>query len=479
MAASVKRDSMDVSTLTPALKAAHVTPPESNLSSLPVSVRNKIYAHILDTELINASLEPVSYTPLPSSDSQTLAFRPSRTPFPVQTSLFYTNHHISLEAQNYFYATNLFVRLTLYTADISAAEALVLNSGVLFAASTPDVAAACTQHVLDVSLTEGDCTVRTAAVLFPAQYLPRLVNYMREKTAADQTWPTHHSLAIALQNTYTFPPSRLQGDVLEPFRALHSFHHATIAPTHVLAGYATGLASALMQPAPSADTWLSSLTHLSTLSDAARAAEDYTTAAEYSHATTIALTYGFLTRTLPTSAAFARSAQRLRWHTELSLGISLTLAHRALDTHASWLHDAALPLSVRAPAACALLVAETALSRALSLATDAPSPASNPWFATLPAALIPLNRGAWFSGAERAQTWYALGVVQVMLGEFLFGAGALARALVGWAGAGKERVECVFAKARAGVDRVAAGMVPGLGAPGEGLRRARRVAEGV
>ncbi|KAJ4311742.1 hypothetical protein N0V94_007792 [Neodidymelliopsis sp. IMI 364377] len=489
-----KRDSMEASVETPLStkpSSPHPEPARSKsqtgLVSLPPSIRNTIYKYALDTELVNAGLPNVSYTHTLDGATGSLKFKASRTPFPIQTSLFYVNKLISKEALHFFYSANLFVRFAIATSDTRHAKTMLVDSGILFAPSSPSSLDASVHHALDISLVEKDSTKKRANVMFPAQYLPRLINFLREAGSVTKSWGSTRNLNLSIRNSYGFPISRLQGDLLEGFRVLKGFSSVTISSHHTLPHYTSGLGASMTSASFDTEHWLTSITELADLSDAARittenGTADYPISVEYAQAVIVALTYGFLTSAEaihgPTHAeATFKRIQRLRWRVELGLGITLSLQHRSLDTHKDWLSSPQLPLQTRKEAACDLLLAESSISKALSLATDSPSPAENPWYLSLPVELIPPNKPTWFSEQERAQTWYALGVVHTSLGEYLFAAGAFERALGMWGSEeGVEKVEKAFEKARMGIESDREGMFKGRVQPGSGLRRAARVA---
>jgi hypothetical protein len=384
MATTDKRDSMDasVSGLETKLQAARVTEPTPKkrslgLNDLPASVRNNIYKYALDTELVNVGESNVSYTH--TLKDGVLQFKASRSPFLVQTALFYVNKQVSKEALQYFYSKNLFIRFEIYSADARHAKTMLEDSGLLFSTATPGLLEKSKQHALELVLVEKNSSQKRAAVMFPAQYLPRLINFLDQASRSTKSWAPAHSVFINVVNTYNFPVSRLQGDLLELFRLLSNLGGATVDPLNLLPRYAEGLQANMTASSFTADNWLQTVTDLANLADSARDREDYNLANEYSQTVIIALTYGYLTHaeTLHTQPeAFSQAIQRLRWRTELGLGISLSLQHRDFTTtQKTWLHNPPNPTIVKT--ARALLLAESSLSRALSLATDAPSPASN------------------------------------------------------------------------------------------------------
>ena len=116
------------------------------LTDLPASVRNNIYKYTLDTELVNVGEANVSYTH--SIKDGLLQFKASRSPFLVQTSLFYVNKQISREALHYYYSKNLFVRFEIYSADARHAKTMLEESGLLFSTASPDLLEKSKQHAL-------------------------------------------------------------------------------------------------------------------------------------------------------------------------------------------------------------------------------------------------------------------------------------------------------------------------------------------
>ncbi|KAF2036181.1 hypothetical protein EK21DRAFT_52574 [Setomelanomma holmii] len=486
MATIAKRDSMEATVvgLQTKLNSAQLseTKPKRRhlgIADLPPSIRNNIYKYALDTELANVGEANVSYKH--TIKDGVLQFKASRLPFRVQTSLFSVNKQISHEALHYFYSKNLFVRFEIYSADARHAKTMLENSGLLFSTASSELLERSKRHALELVLVEKNSSQKRAAIMFPAQYLPRLIHFLDQASRTTTSWAPNHSLFINVMNTYDFPVSRLQGDLLELFRLLSNLGGATIDTANLLPRYAEGLQANMTAASFTADNWLQSVTDLANLADSARDKEDYTTSIEYSQIVRIALTYGYLTHaeTLHTQdEAFAKSIQRLRWRTELGLGIALSLQHRAFTSaNKDWL-TIAPPTPETVETARALLLAESSLSRALSLATDAPSPASNPWFLSLPVELIPPNKPTWFTEIERAQTWYALGTVHAQLGENLFAAGDMERAL-GLYGESKdkdeearERVEKAFERIRQQIDGDRESMWKGTVRPGGALKRA-------
>jgi hypothetical protein len=484
MTSTAKRDSMDATvdglkTKLQAAQLAEPTPKKRALSlvDLPASVRNNIYKYALDTELVNVGEPNVSYTH--SIKDGVLQFKASRSPFRIQTALFYVNKQISKEALNYFYSKNLFVKFDIYSADARHAKTMLEDSGLLFSTALPDSLENSKQHALELVLVEKNSSQKRASVMFPAQYLPRLINFLSQASQTTKSWAPAHSIFINLVNTYNFSVSRIQGDLLEIFRLLSNLGGATVDANGLLPRYAEGLQANMTAPSFTADNWLKAITELADLSDAARDNGDDKTANEYSQTVIIALTYGYLTQpealhTQPEE--FHKVVQRLRWRTELGVGIALSLLHRDFTSaNKTWLFDTPSPQSVTAGRD--LLLAEAAHSHALSLSTDSPSPTDNPWFKSLPVELIPPNKLTWFTDLERAQTWYALGMVHAALGENLFAAGDMERALELWGDSdGKEKVENAFEKIRETIDEQREDMFKGQFRPGSGLNQAGRIA---
>jgi hypothetical protein len=431
-----KRDSMDASVVdinskleATALQPASPPKRPLGLTDLPPSVRNKIYAHVLDTELVNLGKENVSY--MHTIKDGLLHFTASRPPFPVETALFYVNKQLGKEAQTWFYKKNLFVKFEIYSSDARHAKTMLEDSGVLFATPNPAQLEHCKVHAMDLTLVEKNSSQKRAAVVFPAQYLPRLINFMDQAARASKTWAPSHALFMIVRNTYSLDPARLQGDLLELFRMLNNIGAVTIEKKNLLPGFAEGLQNSVTAERFEPDAWLSCVRDMVDRGIDALAKKEYDTAGQQCRAAIIAMTYAYLTRAEALHMrpdSFHKGIQRLRYDAERILGTSLRLKHSHLTTSSpTWLTTPPSTVDVQA-AATDLLAAETATSQALSLATDSPSPTSNPWFRSLPPELIPPNKGEWFTDTERARAWYESGVIHLALGEFLFAAGDLERA---------------------------------------------------
>jgi len=490
-----KRDSMEATanTLATKMKAASMTETPRKrplgLTDLPPSVRNNIYKHCLDTELVNHGAPNVSYTHTISKDEGILTFSASRNPFPVNTALFLVNKEISKDALSYFYEKNLWVRFDVYTSDARHAKTLLEDSGLLFSTAKSEVVEKSTRHALEIVLVEKNSAQKRASVMFPAQYLPRLINFLDQASRATKTWAQGRSLFLNVVNTYGFPVSKLQGDLLELFRLMSGFGKVEVDGQNLLPRYAEGLSSNMMGEKFTAEAYMASVQELADLADEAREKEEYALANEYAQATIIALTYGYLTHaeTLHSQEEdFNKSMQRLRWKTELGLGISLSIPLRGLTSTKHWLRTSNPTDDIR-KAAKDLLQAEKSVSQALSLACDAPSPTSNPWFHSIPVELIPPNKPSFFTDRERAQTWYVLGTVHMALGEYIFACGDMERALELWGkdsgideeGGLRTKMEETFEKARKGIDGDAESMWVGDVRPGTGLKTAAKLARGL
>lgn len=324
---------------------------------------------------------------------------------------------------------------------------------------------------MDVKVVEAGSKERRASVVFPAQYLPRLVNFMREAGGVGAGWGARHEVFINVRSAYGMERARVQGDLLEGFRCLSGVSRVEIKG-EVLEGYARGLERGMMGEMLTGETWMAGVRDMLACAEREGVSDDDDDAEQYLKAAVISLTFGYLTQAEMLHGgeeAFAKDVQRMRWRAELGLARRLNerVAHPA--SHMPSEPPSTPPSPTAAQTARTLLQAETAASSALSLATDSPSPASNPWVRSLPAEVVPPNRAEWFTDQERGDAWFVLGLVHMALSEFLFAAGDLERA-VGLLGEGKARVEAerAFARAREGIDWEIR--------PGSGLRRATRVA---
>jgi hypothetical protein len=482
---TMKRDSMDATApddLPAKLAATTIndaspkhTPSNAfraNLSALPTPILHRIFSHLLDTELVNqASTTNVSYTHTLSSTNGLLSFRPSRPPFPVCTSLFYVSKELGKKARQYFYAKNLFVRFTVYTSDARHAKSMLTDSGLLFTSAEPgdEKLKRCTQHAMDLSVVEKNSSQKRAVVVFPAQYLPRLINFFDQASRAQKSWAGNHALHIMVRETYEFPVARLQGDLLELFRLLSGVGKVEIEGANLLPGYKEGLMADMMAEEFTAEGFLKSVTGMADRADEARDAKEWTLAAQLAQSIIIALTYAYLTRAEVLHSqpeAFTRAIQHLRWRCELLHGNSLLALHQQESGTDAWLTNSSS--DEKRDLAKDLLAAETSVSQALSLATDSPNPVANPWFQSLPVELIPPNRKEWFTDEERGLSWYACGLTHMALGECLFAAGDLERACELYPSG--EGFEKAFEKAREGIDWYVK--------PGMGMKKAVRLARG-
>ncbi|KAF2470627.1 uncharacterized protein BDR25DRAFT_286732 [Lindgomyces ingoldianus] len=459
---STKMKDTQLSTPTPLKKKLGFT-------ELPPSIRNNIYKHVLDTEFVNVGKPNVSYTH--SIKDNVLQFSASRPPFPISPALFYVNKQISKEAIQYFYSQNLFVRFTLYSSDARHAKTMLEDSGVLFSVAAPEAIEKSTQHAMDISLVEKNSMQKRAAVFFPAQYLPRLINFLDQASRSTASWAPSHAVFITLLNTYSFGIAKLQGDLLELFRILTNLGKVEIEGEALLPGYAEGLQASMLTPVFSTENWLATLTAMTAAADQARENRDWDLGIQHSQSVIIAMTYGYLTRaealhSQPNAEDFAKSIQRLRWRNELSIGKALFKKWQSLTSDKNWLTTTTLDQTQRKEAAQAMLAAETATSHALSLVTDSPNPNSNPWVQSLPVETIPQNKAEWFTDDDKGITWYACGIVHLLLNEPLFAAGDLERATR--LKPGGKNFEDAFGKARESIDWEVK--------PGVGLQRAAKVA---
>ncbi|CAI6252742.1 unnamed protein product [Periconia digitata] len=439
MAGISKRDSMDagISDSTKKPESPQITSKGTpskcplSLTTIPPSLRKRIYNHILDTELVNVGNPNVSYTHTLKNNA--LQFEASRTPFPICTSLFYANKQISEESRLFFYSKNLWVRFEIYTTDARHAKTMLEESGVLFAATKDDSISRSQQHALDMTLVEKNSSQKRATVMFPAQYLPRLINFMEQAGRTSKAWGKGHALFLTLKGVHGMEIASVQGDLLEGFRALTGLSKVVVDGKEILPGYAESLAESMMTDTFDVEAWFNSLKETLTRAREDQSGKNYQESVQQCRSAIIALTYGYLTRAELLHSqpeAFHKRIQRLRFDLESNLSASLLAASPVfMDSKPlEWLSLPSMPLATRHHTAAALLSAETASSHALSLATDSPSPSSNPWYRSLPPELIPPNKEAWFTDTDRAHAWLGLGKAHYAVGECLFAAGDLERA---------------------------------------------------
>lgn len=384
------------------------SPSALTLITLPDSILNRIYAHLLDTELVNLGLPNISYTTPNSSTTSDqddlLFFTSSRSPFPVCTSLFYVCKSLCKSALQYFYSRNLFIRLRVRASSKDIAESIMLESGILFSKANPQSVERCTQHVMDLELTvdlgsavmdKTQTLPKRAEVLSPALYLPRLITYIADLQHRDRaTALAHHKpevwINIRVRNIYSHCISTLQADILEPFRFLERISGVALsADNHILLpGYAEGLRSSMLDPEGfSVESLLDSVSDL-----AARGAAVLKTqeegrkadlAVEYAHTGVMILTSAYLMRgekilTLPES--IVKEVQRLRWKCEVLAARTLYAVHEQAvenETEYNWLFSARVTEKGKKTMARDLLQAERRATSAVYLRTTFYNPSSS------------------------------------------------------------------------------------------------------
>lgn len=530
-----KRDSMDAINIgkPPSTKPGldyldSSSPSASTLITLPDSILNRIYAHLLDTELVNLGLPNISYTTPNSSatsdQDDLLFFTASRSPFSVCTSLFYVCISLRKSALQYFYSRNLFIRLRVRASSKGIAESILLDSGMLFSTAKPQSKERCKQHVMDLELTVDPVSAATAEslhtddthkmkamqkraeVLFPALYLPRLITYIADLQYRDHSTPlAHHKTEICtdirLQHIYSHRISTLQTDVLEPFRFLEGISGVSLSAEKgiLLPEYGEGLkCSMLASEGFSVESLLDCVSDLAARGTAILKTQEEgrkaDLAVEYAHTGVMILTSAYLMRgenilTLPES--IIKEVQRLRWKCEVLAARALYAVHQQAvenETEDNWLFSARVTEKGKKTMARDLLQAERRATSAVYLSTTSYNPSSsppssaalrsNPWATAVPVSLIPPHSPAWFTDEERGEAWFLLGLVHAALGEYLFAAGDLERACAmatseeGQRAVVMEKVEAyvqVFGRVR---ERIYWGV-----RPGQGLSRAGRMAK--
>ncbi|OCK75365.1 hypothetical protein K432DRAFT_174564 [Lepidopterella palustris CBS 459.81] len=439
--------------LSPSFETQTKTKPTPlTLLTLPIEIRNRIYTHLLDTEYVNVGLPNVSYTH--SLANSILHFRASRPPFPVSTSLFYVNRQLHSESTGYFYSKNLFIRLSLYMSDADLAWPL-LSNGLLFSVASPPKVAASTLHALDVSLVMEHSSVMRASVIFPAQYLPRLLVFLSLQNESNASWGPSHALTLSIRNTYAFPTVHLQGDLLEPFRLLHNLSRVEVSATHISPYYAHSLERDMTRPSFSASAWLAGVMEQKEQGNVWFRRGEYEEALQCYAMAVIMLQSTYRSRgeeLEAQSSSFNKEVNRLRWQCECNI------AFCGVQLGTEW--DGSSVEHART--AQRLMTAESAAQNALYLVTA--NEAQNPWLLT--AASVPENQADFYTDAERAKTWFRMGNVHAALKEWIWACGYFERAQE--LAPKDEAIRKKFAEARDKVD--------GRVVPGKHYKRARNMA---
>lgn len=151
------------------LAALHLEAPQSRLLRLPLELRQKIYAYLLNATHAR-SPRPFEYQPWVQDGF--LRLQATSPPFQICTEVLRVNKQIYHESVNTLYASNMFVRLSLYNDDVHWTHSLLEGTELGFVCSNPTLVAKLKGYALDVRLIQEKSKILRCQVVFPAIFLP-------------------------------------------------------------------------------------------------------------------------------------------------------------------------------------------------------------------------------------------------------------------------------------------------------------------
>ncbi|KAL8872966.1 MAG: hypothetical protein Q9174_001500 [Haloplaca sp. 1 TL-2023] len=235
--------------------ALSVDIPQSRLLRLPLELRRKIYAYLLDTKHVRSRRVRQYQSRVIDGFLRLKAHSP---PFEICTALFRINKSLHQEAIDFFYSSNMFIRLSLFNDDVNWTESLVEETQLPFVCTNPDLVANIEGHALDVRLIQEKSKILRCQAVFPAHFLHRLVDFLRTMCDTVPKWGKEHAIHLYMRQRYSISPMAAENVVLEPWRSLHGLDSAVVGSSLVGADYANGLRSAMISQF-NAQRWLQSV----------------------------------------------------------------------------------------------------------------------------------------------------------------------------------------------------------------------------
>lgn len=240
------------------LAALHLEAPQSRLLRLPLELRQKIYAYLLDATHAR-SPRPFEYQPWVQDGF--LRLQATSPPFQICTEVLRVNKQIYHESVNTLYASNMFVRLSLYNDDVHWTHSLLEGTELGFVCSNPALVAKLKGHALDVRLIQEKSKILRCQVVFPAIFLPRFLKFLQTLCDALPKWGREHGIHLHLRQKYRTSPMATESLLLEPWRSLHGIQSVVVGTSIVAPDYANGLRTSMMTRFHP-DKWLQSLVKL-------------------------------------------------------------------------------------------------------------------------------------------------------------------------------------------------------------------------
>ena len=384
------------------LEALSITAKDSRLLQLPLELRGKIYAHLLDTRVTSPS-KPFAYRPLVRDGK--LRLKATSPPFQLHTAILRVNKQVQIESANTLYSSNLFIRLNLYNDDVYWTQSLLEGTKMGFVCSNPDLVSKLTRHALDVKIVQDRSKRLRCQVVFPAIYLPRFTTFLQTMCDALPRWGKEHAIHLDLRHKYRSGPAENERLLLEPWRRLHGLSAVVVGTDIIPSAYAKSLQTAMtgeFEPW----SWLKSATNMKDMGSEefkkgqwGDARDHYRNTLSILESVFQSARQGRLLSTMPPK--FGHAINKLRFQCELNLALCCL----KLKTH--W--------------AEALLAADNAID----LADD--NEMNRVWEACAPK--VPANDKSDYSAVDRSKARFRRGSIMIELGEYGYAASDLEDAL--------------------------------------------------
>ena len=372
--------------------------PRCRILGLPQTIRRRIYDFILNTRYASG---PSSFDYVPRIVDGMLRLKATRPVFPLQTAILLTNHQIHDEASSVLWSSNRFIRLTLYNDDLQAAKDLIEHSEMGFVSSNPDSLSKMTNHALDVEISEIPHHKRKrCVVLFPALFLPRFVNFLRQICNPLPLWGKNHRLVLTLRNQSSGSLHHSIGALLEPWRVLQGLSAVSVDTKLVDPAYARSLEEAMTNRGIKPGKWLKSVTEFQETGAQLLREGKWDEASSISALVGITMNNTFHNAALApalqkTSPLFHKAVSRRRFLSELDISLALV----RLGSKDVWGR------------------ALTAVDNAVDLAEDS-NTLNQVWMmGNVVAIFQPKNDASWYSNEERSKARLTRGSLMMVVGE--------------------------------------------------------------
>ncbi|KAL8751208.1 MAG: hypothetical protein Q9184_006139, partial [Pyrenodesmia sp. 2 TL-2023] len=394
------------------LAALKLGTPESPLLRLPLELREKIYAYLLDTQHAR-SPRPVKYHPWVQDGM--LRLRATSPPFQICTAILRTNKQIYLESINTFRSSNLFVRLSLYNDDIYWAQSILEDLEIGFVCSNPDLVTKLKGHALDVKIIQEKSRILRCQIVFPAQALPRFLSFLQEMCDILPKWGKEHAIHLRLRHKYRAGPAATERLLLEPWRSLHGISNVVVSTEVITADYASSLQTSMMSRF-NPERWLQSLVKMKEAGNEDFSKGLYNAAMDHYVKVIVLLESVFKSshgKTMVSmSPRFNQAINKLRYQCELNQAFCRLTGQKApwepvFTRYSRWDET--------------LLAANNAVDLAEDNETHMVWSACAPW--------IPANDKSGYTAAERSKARYRRASIMMEVGEYGFACADLEAAL--------------------------------------------------